>query len=57
MCELFVANGNTVSSRQYSLCSPILTAHVMAGHTRQFREQFHPLSGSLYDARLYTALE
>jgi len=34
-----------------------LAAHVMAGHTRQFREQFHPLSGSLYDARLYTALE
>jgi quinol monooxygenase YgiN len=33
------------------------TAHVMARHTRQFREKFQPLSGSLYDERLYTALE
>jgi quinol monooxygenase YgiN len=33
------------------------TAHVMAGHTRQFREKFQPLSGSLYDERLYTALD
>ena len=34
-----------------------LTAHVMAEHTRQFREKFQPLSGSLYDERLYTVLE
>jgi quinol monooxygenase YgiN len=34
-----------------------LVAHVMAGHTRQFREKFQPLSGSLYDERLYTALD
>jgi quinol monooxygenase YgiN len=32
-------------------------AHTMAAHTRQFREQFQPLSGSLYDERLYQALE
>ena len=31
-------------------------AHAMAAHTRQFREQFQPLSGSLYDERLYQAL-
>lgn len=31
-------------------------AHVMAAHTRRFREQFQPMSGSLYDERLYTAL-
>jgi quinol monooxygenase YgiN len=34
-----------------------LAAHVMAGHTRQFREKFQPLSGSLYDERLYLALD
>jgi len=34
-----------------------LAAHVIAGHTRQFREKFQPLSGSLYDERLYTALD
>jgi quinol monooxygenase YgiN len=34
-----------------------LAAHAMAGHTRQFREKFQPLSGSLYDERLYTALD
>jgi quinol monooxygenase YgiN len=34
-----------------------LAAHVMAGHTRQFRAKFQPLSGSLYDERLYTALD
>ena len=33
-----------------------LDAHVMAAHTRQFREQFQPMSGSLYDERLYQAL-
>jgi autoinducer 2-degrading protein len=32
-------------------------AHAMAAHTRQFREAFHPLSGSLYDERLYQALD
>jgi quinol monooxygenase YgiN len=34
-----------------------LEAHVMAGHTKQFREKFQPLSGSLYDERLYQALD
>jgi quinol monooxygenase YgiN len=33
-----------------------LDAHVMAAHTRQFREQFQPKSGALYDERLYQAL-
>jgi len=32
-------------------------AHTMAAHTRQFREKFQPLSGSLYDERLYKALD
>jgi quinol monooxygenase YgiN len=34
-----------------------LEAHAMAAHTRHFREKFQPLSGSLYDERLYTALD
>lgn len=33
-----------------------LEAHVMAAHTRQFREQFQSMSGALYDERLYQAL-
>jgi quinol monooxygenase YgiN len=32
-------------------------AHVIAAHTRQFREQFQPMTGSLYDERLYAALD
>ena len=32
-------------------------AHVMAAHTKQFREKFQPLTGSLYDERLYMALD
>ena len=32
-------------------------AHTMAAHTRQFREKFQPLTGSLYDERLYKALD
>ena len=31
-------------------------AHGMAAHTRQFRDQLAPMSGSLYDERLYVAL-
>lgn len=31
-------------------------AHVTAAHTRRFREQFQPMTGSLYDERLYQAL-
>lgn len=34
-----------------------LEAHVMAAHTRQFRERFQPMSGALYDERLYQALD
>ena len=32
-------------------------AHAMAAHARQFREKFQPMSGSLYDERLYKALD
>jgi|SRR5687768_15941476 quinol monooxygenase YgiN len=32
-------------------------AHVIAAQTRQFREQFQPMTGSLYDERLYQALD
>jgi len=32
-------------------------AHGMAAHTRQFRERLAPMSGSLYDERLYTTLK
>jgi quinol monooxygenase YgiN len=34
-----------------------LDAHAIAAHTREFRERFHPMSGSLYDERLYRALD
>ena len=32
-------------------------AHVMAAHTRLFREQLAPMNGALYDERLYAALD
>jgi quinol monooxygenase YgiN len=32
-------------------------AHTMAAHTRQFREAFQPMTGSLYDERLYQVLD
>jgi quinol monooxygenase YgiN len=32
-------------------------AHTMTTHTRQFREQLQPMSGSLYDERLYQMLD
>lgn len=32
-------------------------AHGMAAHTRQFRTQLQPMSGSLYDERLYRVLD
>jgi quinol monooxygenase YgiN len=32
-------------------------AHVMAAHTRQFRERLAPMNGALYDERLYTTLK
>ena len=35
----------------------VLEAHAMAAPTRQFRDQFQPMSGSLYDERLYKALD
>jgi quinol monooxygenase YgiN len=31
-------------------------AHITAAHTRQFREQLTPMSGALYDERLYRAM-
>src|SRR6516165_7715363 len=31
-------------------------AHITAEHTRKFRERLTPMSGALYDARLYKAL-
>jgi quinol monooxygenase YgiN len=32
-------------------------AHSMAGHVREFRDQVAPMSGALYDQRLYHALD
>jgi quinol monooxygenase YgiN len=32
-------------------------AHVMAAHTRQFRDKLGPMSGALYDERLYRAVD
>ena len=32
-------------------------AHVMAASTRQFRDKLGPMSGALYDERLYKPLE
>jgi quinol monooxygenase YgiN len=32
-------------------------AHVMAAHTRLFRERLAPMNGALYDERLYTTLK
>ena len=32
-------------------------AHAMAPHTRRFRDQLGPMSGSLYDERLYQSLD
>ena len=31
-------------------------AHITAAHTRSFREQLTPMSGALYDERLYKSL-
>jgi len=31
-------------------------AHITAGHTKKFREQLTPMSGALYDERLYKGL-
>ena len=33
-----------------------LDAHVMAAHTRTFREKLGPIAGALYDERIYQAL-
>ena len=30
--------------------------HITAAHTKQFRDQLTPMSGALYDERLYRAL-
>ena len=32
-------------------------AHGMAAHTRQFRDRLAPMSGALYDERLYAVLD
>jgi quinol monooxygenase YgiN len=32
-------------------------AHIVAGHTRDFRKKLTPLSGALYDERIYEALK
>jgi quinol monooxygenase YgiN len=32
-------------------------AHVLAGHTRQFRDTLGPMAGALYDERLYKAFD
>jgi hypothetical protein len=31
--------------------------HVMAAHTKAFRAGLHPISGALYDQRLYRAVQ
>jgi quinol monooxygenase YgiN len=31
-------------------------AHIIAGHTRKFRDELTPMSGALYDERLYRAI-
>ena len=31
-------------------------AHITAAHTRKFRDQLTPMTGALYDERLYKAL-
>ena len=31
-------------------------AHITAAHTKKFRDQLTPMSGALYDERLYRAL-
>ena len=35
---------------------PALDAHAVAAHTKQFRDKLLPMSGSLFDERLYRAL-
>ena len=32
-------------------------AHVLASHTRQFRDKLGPMLGALYDERLYRTLD
>ena len=34
-----------------------MDAHVMTAHTKLFREKLHPMSGSLYDERLYRTID
>jgi quinol monooxygenase YgiN len=34
-----------------------LDAHIMAGHTRLFREKLSPMEGALYDERFYKVLD
>jgi quinol monooxygenase YgiN len=34
-----------------------MDAHAMAAHAKLFREKLHPMSGSLYDERLYRSLD
>lgn len=34
-----------------------LDAHVMAAHTRAFRDKLSPIAGALYDERIYRALD
>jgi quinol monooxygenase YgiN len=36
---------------------PALDAHTMAPNTKRFRDQLAPMSGSLYDERLYQSLD
>jgi quinol monooxygenase YgiN len=37
--------------------SKAFDAHVMAGHVRDFRDRLTPMSGALYDERLYQVLD
>jgi quinol monooxygenase YgiN len=33
-----------------------MNAHWAAAHTKAYRERYHPMSGSLYDERIYEVL-
>ena len=36
---------------------PAIDAHIVTAFTREFREKLGPMSGALYDERLYTSIE
>ena len=44
------------SERARELLKGAYDTHITAAHTKQFRDQLTPMSGALYDERLYRAL-